>query len=108
MLLKEPLRECVPEFENVMRKLIALNDPGMIVRDLLRTSPSAIGPQSTTRSGTDFEPRATILEQVTQAKQQAERAAIFAALESTQWNRKKAALLLKIDYKALRLQSSSL
>src|SRR5438093_1191644 len=42
-----------------------------------------------------------ILEQVTKAKQQAETEAILAALNSTRWNRKQAAALLKIDYKAL-------
>ena len=42
-----------------------------------------------------------ILEQVIKAKQQAEREAILAALNSTRWNRKQAAALLKIDYKAL-------
>ena len=42
-----------------------------------------------------------ILEQVTQAKRQAETDAILAALSSTRWNRKQAASLLKIDYKAL-------
>jgi DNA-binding NtrC family response regulator len=42
-----------------------------------------------------------ILEQVTKAKQQAETDAILAALNSTRWNRKQAAALLKIDYKAL-------
>jgi DNA-binding NtrC family response regulator len=41
------------------------------------------------------------LEQVTKAKQQAETEAILAALNSTRWNRKQAAALLKIDYKAL-------
>ena len=35
------------------------------------------------------------------AKQQAETEAILAALNTTRWNRKKAAALLKIDYKAL-------
>ena len=44
---------------------------------------------------------APILEQVTRAKQQAESEAILAALNTTRWNRKKAAALLKIDYKAL-------
>ena len=44
---------------------------------------------------------APILEQVRRAKHQAETEAILAALTSTQWNRKKAASLLKIDYKAL-------
>src|SRR4029077_14612389 len=42
-----------------------------------------------------------ILEQVTKVKQQAETEAILAALNSTRWNRKQAAALLKIDYKAL-------
>jgi DNA-binding NtrC family response regulator len=42
-----------------------------------------------------------ILEQVTKAKQLAETDAILAALTSTRWNRKQAAALLKIDYKAL-------
>ncbi|MBV8903842.1 MAG: helix-turn-helix domain-containing protein, partial [Acidobacteriia bacterium] len=44
---------------------------------------------------------APILEQVTKAKEQAETGAIVAALQSTRWNRKQAAALLKIDYKAL-------
>jgi DNA-binding NtrC family response regulator len=38
---------------------------------------------------------------VTQARKQAETDAILAALNSTRWNRKQAAALLKIDYKAL-------
>jgi DNA-binding NtrC family response regulator len=45
--------------------------------------------------------RAPILEQVTRARDQAETEAIMAVLASTHWNRKKAAILLKIDYKAL-------
>lgn len=42
-----------------------------------------------------------ILKQVTKAKLQAETDAILEALNSTRWNRKQAAFLLKIDYKAL-------
>jgi DNA-binding NtrC family response regulator len=42
-----------------------------------------------------------VLEQVTKAKQQAEIEAILSALNATRWNRKQAAALLKIDYKAL-------
>ena len=38
---------------------------------------------------------------MTKAKHQAETDAILAALNSTRWNRKQAAALLKIDYKAL-------
>ena len=45
--------------------------------------------------------RKPILEQVTKAKEQPEIEAILAALTSTRWNRKQAAVLLRIDYKAL-------
>ena len=41
------------------------------------------------------------LEQVAIAKQQAETEAILGELNSTRWNRKRAAAILKIDYKAL-------
>jgi DNA-binding NtrC family response regulator len=45
--------------------------------------------------------RSPILEQVIKAKEKAEVDAILAALNSTRWNRKRAATLLQIDYKAL-------
>ena len=48
----------------------------------------------------EAEPR-TLMEQVTKANQQAEAEAIIAALQTTRWNRKQAAALLKVDYKAL-------
>ena len=44
---------------------------------------------------------ASVLEQVARAKREAERAAIMGALKSTNWNRKQASVLLRIDYKAL-------
>ncbi|MBV8818287.1 MAG: hypothetical protein JO022_08000, partial [Acidobacteriaceae bacterium] len=47
------------------------------------------------------EVKAPILEQVNRAKDEAETAAILAALNSTRWNRKQAAMKLDIDYKAL-------
>jgi len=43
----------------------------------------------------------TILEEVNKAKQQAEADAILSVLNATRWNRKQAAALLKVDYKAL-------
>ena len=98
------------ELENVVRKLLILRDPELIARDLYakvgrkprrRRSPPRRLPMA------DLCPRppprgaAPILEQVTKAKHQAETEAIMAALNSTRWNRKQAAALLKIDYKAL-------
>jgi two-component system response regulator AtoC len=99
----------VRELENVMRKFIVLRDANLIAgelnvkvtrRPLLSTAAGSLPvpevPQDLPRvNGTP------ILEQVTKAKQQAESEAILTALNSTRWNRKQAAGLLKIDYKAL-------
>jgi len=97
----------VRELENMVRKLIVLGDPNLIARELLAKarrkpilSAASAGPeaQPAAANGSGSTP---ILEQVTKAKQQAETEAILAALNSTHWNRKQAAALLKIDYKAL-------
>jgi DNA-binding NtrC family response regulator len=53
-------------------------------------------------------PERPILEQVTRAKRQAETEVILATLNSTRWNRKQAAVLLKVDYKALLYKMKSL
>ena len=96
----------VRELENFARKLLIFRDTEKLTAELhaksagkplmtaavAETYASAPSPQSDARP---------ILEQVTKAKQQAETEAILAALNSTRWNRKQAATLLKIDYKAL-------
>jgi two-component system response regulator AtoC len=97
----------VRELENVMRKFIVLRDASLIVRDLhARTTRKPLLAVSKTpsenRAAESGDGAGTpILEQVTKAKQQAEIDTIIAALNSTRWNRKQAAALLKIDYKAL-------
>jgi two-component system response regulator AtoC len=92
----------VRELENFARKLIIFQDPAAAARDLQdrvtrkagsasplpQPQPAAAGPLP-------------ILEQVTQAKRVAEADAILTALNATRWNRKEAAMLLQIDYKAL-------
>lgn len=94
----------IRELENVTRKLMVLRDPDLIASELQAKTlrkpgnrPSATGPLPLDPD--ESEP--TILDQVTKAKEQAESKAILAALNSTHWNRKQAAALLKIDYKAL-------
>jgi two-component system, NtrC family, response regulator AtoC len=98
----------VRELENMVRKLIVLRAPDALARELhtktvrkpvpfSRDIPAAATEPANPR-GTANEP---ILEQVTKAKQQAETQAILAALDTTRWNRKQAAALLQIDYKAL-------
>jgi two-component system response regulator AtoC len=108
----------VRELENFMRKFLILGDVQMLSRELEAKTgrrtvnavlPATVVPSSPTAAPATYAPTlpavaagsATILEQVTRAKQQAESEAILAALNSTRWNRKRAARMLNIDYKAL-------
>jgi two-component system response regulator AtoC len=96
----------VRELENFVRKLLILRDPEALARDLhaksakkpLMAPAAEVHAQAARMEANNNSP---ILEQVTKAKQEAETDAILAALNSTRWNRKQAAALLKIDYKAL-------
>ena len=98
----------VRELENFVRRLIILRDASLLARELhtkaMRKPLAAVGvadaPGVATPAGAEAA-EAPILEQVTKAKRQAEVEAIVAALDSTHWNRKRAAMLLKVDYKAL-------
>ena len=95
----------VRELENVVRKLTVIRNAGLIADDLnSRTARKTLAASPVLNLPAKPEavpPRAPILEQVTRAKRQAETEAILAALQATHWNRKRAAALLKIDYKAL-------
>ncbi|HKX00128.1 MAG TPA: sigma-54 dependent transcriptional regulator [Bryobacteraceae bacterium] len=100
----------VRELENVMRKYLVIRDPEMIASDLssraqrkssLSTMPLRVAAAGSAAGAYDGPPASPILEQVTKAKQQAETEAILTALNSTRWNRKQAAQILNIDYKAL-------
>jgi two-component system response regulator AtoC len=95
----------VRELENFVRKFVILRDPELLARDLhskiaRQSMVSAPVPEMQASITSQVADR-SILEQVTRAKQQAETEAILATLNSTRWNRKQAAVLLKIDYKAL-------
>lgn len=91
----------IRELDNVVRRFIILRDPDSIVREL-RTKMERKDPGRLQVAPSDRVPDSSpILAQVTKAKQEAESAAILGALSSTRWNRKQAAALLKIDYKAL-------
>jgi two-component system response regulator AtoC len=100
----------VRELENYIRKFIIMSDGPAITREL-RAKSRSTGVISTpiplrpdTEASTEpipLQEESPVLEQVSKAKQHAETNAIRAALASTRWNRKQAAVSLKIDYKAL-------
>jgi two-component system response regulator AtoC len=96
----------VRELENYVRKLLIFRDSAAVARELTIKATRTL---STVAAGAELHPHPMqsigrdqpILEQVGKAKLQAETEAILAALTSTRWNRKQAAHLLEIDYKAL-------
>lgn len=92
----------VRELENVVQKLTVLRDPDLIADELSRRGQMAQMANSTAEPDSPL-PKASmpILERALMEKQQAERDAIVATLNATRWNRKQAAALLAIDYKAL-------
>ena len=97
----------VRELENTTRKLLVLRDAGFLARELRAKASRRPAAQIQSSAAVSemqhpaYGQPSPILEQVTKAKQQAETDAILAALDSTRWNRKQAAALLQIDYKAL-------
>jgi two-component system response regulator AtoC len=95
----------IRELENIMRRLLVYSDPEMVAQDLrfkarMRTMATAL-PGAAVKPAATVAPSAPALEEVNRARQQAETQVILDALQTTKWNRKEAAALLKIDYKAL-------
>jgi DNA-binding NtrC family response regulator len=92
----------IRELENIMRKLVILRDPDLIAEEIRsKVDREQCNPSSISQASDGGKTEATILEQVTRAKSRAETTAILAALNSTSWNRKQAAALLRVDYKML-------
>ena len=95
----------VRELQNFLRKYLVLRDPQGAAEELRRKSPSrlpaprAMLPEISSPAAAPVTPAP--FEKVTEAQRNAETAAILAALNRTRWNRKQAARMLSIDYKAL-------
>lgn len=101
--LPKPVREIRQEEEpDPAARSIAIATPGQHERTTaLEANPGRNGsPQRMPTSLGDAGGR-SILERVDRARRQAETEAILTALNSTLWNRRRAAELLNIDYKAL-------
>ncbi len=84
----------VRELENIVKRMIVLDDPLLLKNGLAPVPPAPPeGPVTL---------RAVFLKDIgRQAAQKAERAAILETLEQTRWNRLRAAKLLNISYRAL-------
>jgi two-component system response regulator AtoC len=96
----------VRELENVVRKYLAIRDAEAVAEDLRlrtqrRSQPAAPASQPPQPHELAASSHAPTLENVTEARRQAEIDAILAALNRTRWNRKQAATALRVDYKAL-------
>lgn len=116
----------IRELENVVRKFLILRDAEGTERDLRsRLKSRAVAPPTPARIAADHEPSrpldsmappsaalsdpaVPIFEQVAEVARQQERSAILAALNEKNWNRKQAARMLKIDYKALLYKMNKL
>ena len=100
-LLSYPWPGNVRELENIVRKLIVLRDPDLIAADLSRGNRPNSYPIPILEEPKLAEAHVPMLERALRDKNQAEVEAITAVLNSTHWNRKQAAAILGIDYKAL-------
>jgi two-component system response regulator AtoC len=92
------------ELENMMRRLLVIQDPDEIARQLLSASAHGSLPGGVIRfqpAGVSSSIGFPSLEKVNEAKRKAETEAILRALDASRWNRKQAAKILRIDYKAL-------
>jgi len=96
----------IRELENCVRKLLILGDPATIARELQLRSNCCRAAASPPRPGVLG--NASVLEQIVNDQQQAETDAILSALNRTCWNRRRAAVLLQIDYSNLRLRMRKL
>lgn len=98
----------IRELENVIQRLLVLQEPDLIAQRLLegmnRRKAFAAPGRATALAqqvGSQTRPELPAFQQVTETKARIEEEAIRAALDRTHWNRKKAAQLLMMDYKAL-------
>ena len=92
----------IRELENMVQRLVVLGDEAAIIEEL---SPDTKGKKILQRSKPQFQgpfpPILPLKEVSRRAAMQAERQAILKVLGQTNWNRRRAAKLLNISYKAI-------
>jgi two-component system response regulator AtoC len=96
----------IRELENVVHRFLVLQDPELIAQELMAGMNRRKAYESA-NTATVLAKKAVassdlpVFEEVNETKAQLEEEVIRAALDLTHWNRKKAAQLLMMDYKAL-------
>jgi two-component system response regulator AtoC len=91
----------VREIENMMRKLLVLRQPKILIEELRSLTSTAEEFDAPVRERSDNSSKGmSVLQRVEQSKRNEETEAILAALAAAHWNRKQAATLLNLDYKA--------
>lgn len=85
----------IRELENVMKKIVALNDEDMALSELSRAANGSVTPAASETSTCSLKVAARA------ASREAEKELILKALGRTRWNRKRAAMELQISYKSL-------
>ena len=84
----------IRELENVVKKIVALNDEDLAISELVKT------PSGTSVTAVESQTR-SLKVAARAASREAERELILKALARTRWNRKRAAQELQISYKSL-------
>ncbi len=104
-LIQYPWPGNIRELENAIRKLIILRDPDLLARELLErvARPILAAPPRIPAAPAPISAGGNLrtIDEVNRLRREAESGVILEALETTRWNRKRAADLLQIDYKAL-------
>jgi len=90
----------VREIENMMRKLLVLRQPKLIIDELRSLASAQDEVDNRSRGRSESSSNMSVLQRVEQSKRNEETEAILAALTAAHWNRKHAAEILNLDYKA--------
>jgi DNA-binding NtrC family response regulator len=88
------------ELGNFIKRYLVLRDENLLIQELA-PPPTPLPPASTSMAGTSADQPGGLKSLVRNLKDQAEGEAIRRTLEQTNWNRKTAATMLNISYKAL-------
>ncbi len=102
MFMQHPWSGNIRELENIIKRLILLGDEAAIIEELSsEVKRKKVLQKSNPQLQNPFPPILPLKEVSRRAAMQAEREAILKVLGQTNWNRKRAAKLLNVSYKAI-------